>query len=292
MPTAEFKRPARFRLKDADAFLARHPDGVNWSAIPSGFGREAQTIFEYGDPDAERAASAQGYSGHWIDESEAQAIDERQQRITAAKPSEYPWDDWQRQALAAGVSDELANLGRAVMREADQHNWCDSLKYECGISSPDPDYARNLIEFVKEQPARYDARWRWLLGTDGLRFDPWNRNQLNESDHRWNDFYQRWEDDILVGADLDPPKSLTFDACRYVRKFYELDQLAIIDLTDVASITSGKRVTLYAGFFVVESVADDSFVPGVTQHGTVRVCFDHDPTVIEREIFISAETDR
>ena len=36
----------------------------------------------------------------------------------------YPWDFWEQRALARGVPRDLAGLGRAVMREADQHGWC------------------------------------------------------------------------------------------------------------------------------------------------------------------------
>lgn len=34
---------------------------------------------------------------------------------------QYPWDFWEKRALARGVRRELAGLGRAVMREANQH---------------------------------------------------------------------------------------------------------------------------------------------------------------------------
>ena len=34
---------------------------------------------------------------------------------------QYPWDYWQRIALKRGVPEELATLGRSLMREADQH---------------------------------------------------------------------------------------------------------------------------------------------------------------------------
>jgi len=55
---------------------------------------------------------------------------ELDRRLDACAPGAYPWDDWQREALAAGLSPDLAALGRAVMREAYQHDWCDRLKYK------------------------------------------------------------------------------------------------------------------------------------------------------------------
>lgn len=44
----------------------------------------------------------------------------------------YPWDDWEKDALAAGVSRDLAGLGRAVIREAFQHGWDPWLRDHCG----------------------------------------------------------------------------------------------------------------------------------------------------------------
>ena len=45
-------------------------------------------------------------------------LDERVCRCTFGN---YPWDDWERAALAAGVPKDLAGLGRLTMREAYQH---------------------------------------------------------------------------------------------------------------------------------------------------------------------------
>ena len=53
------------------------------------------------------------------------ALDER---VLGCTFGHYPWDDWERAALAAGVPKELAGLGRLTMREAYQHGWRDRLK--------------------------------------------------------------------------------------------------------------------------------------------------------------------
>ena len=39
----------------------------------------------------------------------------------------YPWDGWERWAIARGLEADLAGLGRAVIREASQHCWEDRL---------------------------------------------------------------------------------------------------------------------------------------------------------------------
>ena len=187
MQTTKFRRPARFRINDTDAFLVRHPDAQPGWPFPAGFGGdESVMVFEHGDPEVENGAASQGYAGRWIDEADALAIEKRQQRMTAAKPGEYPWDDWQRDALAAGLDPELATLGRAVMREADQHGWCDSLKYECGIQGESPEISAGMILSAQEQPEWQKARWQWLLETDGLRFDPWNHEVRYARELEWD----------------------------------------------------------------------------------------------------------
>jgi|GEM_PF-3285820 len=55
-------------------------------------------------------------------------------RILTCSAGAYPWDDWERSALASGLAPALAALGRSVMREAGNHAWCGRLKKECGWS--------------------------------------------------------------------------------------------------------------------------------------------------------------
>jgi hypothetical protein len=77
----------------------------------------------------------------------------------------YPWDRWQQKALAAGVSPELAELGRAVMREAYQHNWEERLKMLCGWN----DHGRCIMQQALHTPAVVKQRWQRMLDTDGYR---------------------------------------------------------------------------------------------------------------------------
>jgi hypothetical protein len=86
----------------------------------------------------------------------------------------YPWDDWERMALASGLAADLANLGRAVMREAYNHAWCGRLRKECGWG----DEGRAMLARVTALPRRTAGRLEWLLATDGLRFDPWQRQMF------------------------------------------------------------------------------------------------------------------
>ena len=103
-------------------------------------------------------------------------------------PGDWPWDHWERLALASGLAVELATLGRAVMREARQHAWCERLKKECGLR----DDGRAMLARVLRHPARTAARWHWLLQTDGLRFDPWDHDEYYEDSPCWKTMRQRW----------------------------------------------------------------------------------------------------
>ena len=44
----------------------------------------------------------------------------------------YPWDDWERHALASGLDADLAGLGRLLIREAFNHSWESWLQHRCG----------------------------------------------------------------------------------------------------------------------------------------------------------------
>lgn len=77
----------------------------------------------------------------------------------------YAWDRWEVQAKAAGLADELAQLGRAVMREAVQHDWEPLLKAECGWR----DAGQKMLAWGLAEPEFASQRWQRLLETDGER---------------------------------------------------------------------------------------------------------------------------
>lgn len=80
---------------------------------------------------------------------------------------DYPWDHWEKDALAAGVPKKLAGLGRLTVREAVQHDWSDELKSLCGWY----DQGQRMIKFALRSPEKAKRRWNRLLETDGLRGD-------------------------------------------------------------------------------------------------------------------------
>jgi hypothetical protein len=87
------------------------------------------------------------------------------ERVAGCVFGRYPWDDWERAALAAGVPKELAGLGRLTMREAYQHNWDEELKSWCGWR----DGGRRMIRLALRSPKKARQRWQRWLDTDGGR---------------------------------------------------------------------------------------------------------------------------
>lgn len=80
---------------------------------------------------------------------------------------DYPWDRWYAHARAAGVDDDLANLGRLVMREAYQHQWSAQLARRYGWAAVDiadnPDWVDVPGAPSGVRALRPGASMRWLV---------------------------------------------------------------------------------------------------------------------------------
>lgn len=272
MTASVLKNPAHFKIRGADALLARHGSlfvGVGYAVLDNA---EAETLFERGDEQVEAHAAESGYAGDWITPDEARELRAREDRLLACKPGEYPWDDWQREALAAGVAADLAQLGRAVMREAHQHAWCDSLKYECGAGHEGS--AKGMILEAKECPERCRSRWEWLLATDGLRCDPWDQSEMSPRDSCWTELRHRWENENHPIEDPSADEAFRRSAYREIEGAYQLDQLAMISLSNQAFHRSGGVTAFYAEFAVVVTERGGRFHPHIPHQGIVQVRFD------------------
>jgi hypothetical protein len=79
----------------------------------------------------------------------------------------YPWDDWERWAIAQGLDRDLAGSGRLLIREAYQHGWDDYLKVHCGWR----DDGQALLAQALRSPKTARRQWDVLMRTDGLRGD-------------------------------------------------------------------------------------------------------------------------
>lgn len=77
------------------------------------------------------------------------------------RPGPFPWDEWEKATKARGMERTLAELGRAVIREAENHNWSQPLRSLC-----DPDELEGLLFCA---PFLGRRLCEILLETDGLR---------------------------------------------------------------------------------------------------------------------------
>ena len=80
----------------------------------------------------------------------------------------YAWDHWQQWAIDDGIPEDLAGLGRSLIREADQHGWDTELQAKCGWT----DSGAAMIEFALQHPEQARRGWEHLLVTDGNRVPP------------------------------------------------------------------------------------------------------------------------
>lgn len=90
-------------------------------------------------------------AAHWLEPDPRRGVGERE------------WDDWYVRALAAGISEELATLGRALMREAIVRAWDDDARAEAGLF----DEGEAMIELAFARPDEADRQWSTLLETSG-----------------------------------------------------------------------------------------------------------------------------
>jgi hypothetical protein len=79
-----------------------------------------------------------------------------------AEPSEPLWERWFERALEDGVDDDLASLGRSLIREARIQGWHGDRLTECGWL----DDGEAMLELALVNPERAGARWRALLDGD------------------------------------------------------------------------------------------------------------------------------
>lgn len=118
-----------------------------------------------------------------------QRTDDMNDELNARALGQYPWDDWERAAQARGVEKELANRGRAVMREAYQHDWPERLQSLCGWR----DGGRRMIALALRAPETARQRWKWLLQTDGERVHPQTLEWIGEGSWRWPRVKRDWQ---------------------------------------------------------------------------------------------------
>ncbi len=113
----------------------------------------------------------------------------------AWEPQDFPWDRFEAHARVRGVPGDLAQLGRAVMREAYQHQWPADVARLYGWAAVDlemipvpgapgvftPRSTRwavdlascdQMIAHALSAPDQARADWQHQLATDGGRKEP------------------------------------------------------------------------------------------------------------------------
>ena len=81
----------------------------------------------------------------------------------ASGRAEPSWQRWHRRAVGAAVGDELAALGRELMREASHRRWSE----EARIASGGLDDGNAMIRLALTDPERADRIWSHMLETCG-----------------------------------------------------------------------------------------------------------------------------
>ena len=92
----------------------------------------------------------------------------RDDEVLGSAYGAYPWDGWEKAAVAQGVPAELAALGREAIREAWQHSRDERLRSLCGWR----DDGRRMLRLALRNPSLAQKRWTRLLNTDGGHYDP------------------------------------------------------------------------------------------------------------------------
>jgi hypothetical protein len=101
----------------------------------------------------------------WFPELEKQVQEFRERaRQVAAQSAQaighFAWDRWKSEAIRRGVSEQHADLGRAVIRDGYQHGW------EC---FGDESVGESMLIEVLDSPSKAAIRWQELLETEGGR---------------------------------------------------------------------------------------------------------------------------
>jgi hypothetical protein len=100
----------------------------------------------------------------WNDERRPIPYHDRDRIVLASSSGSYPWDVWERRAIAEGVSKELAGLGRSLMREAYQHNWDENKCTNAGWN----DRGELMIQCALHDAENARRVWHRMLTCDAM----------------------------------------------------------------------------------------------------------------------------
>lgn len=96
----------------------------------------------------------------WPDRLTEAVVAEARGAPGADTPAAEPlWERWFERALEQGVDEELAGLGRSLIREASEAGWSDDAAAEGGLL----DDGEAMLELALLQPDHAAAHWQALL---------------------------------------------------------------------------------------------------------------------------------
>jgi len=110
--------------------------------------------------------------------------------VCACSFGQYPWDDWERWALAQGLAPSVAGQARLLIREWFNHSWAGELRAVCGWS----DDGHALFKQARRAPKKALAQWNILMRTDGLRGD------IHPQSQQWTWGYLQPDAERLLSA--------------------------------------------------------------------------------------------
>lgn len=70
----------------------------------------------------------------------------------------FEWDEWKDRAVRLGVAEDLAELGKSLMRDAYMQRWPDMVLTDCGWD--DDGFA--MLAMAREKPAETRRHWERL----------------------------------------------------------------------------------------------------------------------------------
>ncbi len=70
----------------------------------------------------------------------------------------FEWDEWKDRAISLGVSEDLAELGRTLMRDAYMQRWPEAVLSDCGWD----DDGFGMLALARAKPAETRRDWERL----------------------------------------------------------------------------------------------------------------------------------
>lgn len=78
--------------------------------------------------------------------------------MVAMKEALFEWDEWKTQAVAMGVTEDLAELGKTLMRDSYMQRWPEKVLSDCGWN----DDGFGMLALARAKPQQARQAWERL----------------------------------------------------------------------------------------------------------------------------------